>query len=259
MGRYIKLQLLAVLAMSVVLISGCATTQSTKSGTKDDTQYVGFLSDYSKLKPEADGSDAKIYLKPGHNFKQYNKVYLDRIRVWLKEDSKYKGIDPVEMQTLTDYFQQAIIQELGSAYPLVQKPGPDVLRVRIAVTQLKPTKPQVSVITAIMPYGTGTAADIAMSAATGHKGHPPYLGEASIEAEFLNSETHEQVAAYVEQRLGKKFDVHLEKGAGKAVSEGVASYAKAYSEWGYVKQAFDYWAHKLRVRLDQAHGKKDKM
>lgn len=52
--------------------------------------------------------------------------------------------------------------------------------------------------------------------------------------------------------LGEKFDVQLEEGASKAASKGIASYIKAYSEWGYVKQAFDYWAHKLRARLDNA-------
>lgn len=35
-----------------------------------------------------------------------------------------------------------------------------------------------------MPYGTGTAADLTMSAARGQTGHQPYLGEASIEQSF---------------------------------------------------------------------------
>lgn len=252
MGRHRLVQLFAILAILTVFLTGCATTGGEKSTAGNTAQYVGFLSDYSKLQPETDGSDAKIYIKPGHNFKQYNKVLLDRITVWLKDDAEYKGIDPVEMQTLTDYFHEAIARELGTAYPLVLEPGPDVLRIRIAITQLKPTKPELSVITAIMPYGTGTAADLTMSMASGQTGHPPYLGEASMEAEFLNSETQEMVAAYFEQRLGKKFDVHLEEGASNAVSKGITSYTNAYSEWGYVKQAFDYWAHKLRVRLDQA-------
>lgn len=251
MDRHRLVQLLAILSLTA-LISGCATTGGTKSTAGNTSLYVGFLSDYSKLQPDTDGSDAKIYIKPGHNFKQYNKVLLDRIKVWLKEDAEYKGIDPAELQTLTDYFQEALARELGTAYPLVLEPGPDVLRIRIAITQLKPTRTEVSMITAVMPYGTGTAADLTMSAARGQAGHPPYLGEASIEAEFLNSETQEQVAAYFEQRLGKKFDVQLEEGASKAVSKGITSYTKAYSEWGYVKQAFDYWAHKLRVRLDNA-------
>ncbi len=35
-------------------------------------------------------------------------ILVNRILVWFKEDSEYKGIDPTELKALTDYFYNAI-------------------------------------------------------------------------------------------------------------------------------------------------------
>jgi hypothetical protein len=53
---------------------------------------------------------------------------IDRIKVFLKEDAKYKGIDPAELKALVDYFHEAIKKAVSEAYPVVREPGPDVLR-----------------------------------------------------------------------------------------------------------------------------------
>jgi|GEM_PF-4635476 len=29
---------------------------------------------------------------------------------------------------------------------------------------------------------------------------------------------------------------------------------KFFTSWGYTKEAFDYWAHKFRKKLDEIHG-----
>jgi len=59
-----------------------------------------------------------------------------------------------------DYFHDAIVNALGDAYPVVETPGPDVLRVRIALTDLVSTKPEITVAMAVIPYAT--AADVVM-------------------------------------------------------------------------------------------------
>jgi hypothetical protein len=144
---------------------------------------------------------------------------------------------------MTDYFREAIARELGSDYPIVTEPGPDVLRLRIAVTDLVPTKTAVTVLVLVTPYAT--VADLASGAASkGGAGSAPYLGRAGIEVEGIDSVTLQQVFAYMEERYGKKYD-----------AENPGSYFKAYTEWGYVQQAFDFWAKKFRTRLDEIHGK----
>lgn len=237
---------LSLLLLCAALSAGCASTSPGDVKPK----YAGFLGDYSKLQPVPDGAGAERYLKPDQNWKQYNKVMLDRIRVWYKDDADYKGIDPTELKALTDYFQNAIVKALAPAYPVVTKPGPDVLRVRVAITDLIPTKPEMSVVTLVVPYAT--VADVA---AGGGTGGTPYLGQTAIEAEFLDSQTNRVVAAYVDRQVGKKYDIDLSQGVGTAVEKGVSSYTKAYSTWAYAEAAFDHWAGLLRKRLDEAHGR----
>jgi hypothetical protein len=228
---------LVIVPVLFLLLAGCATTKEA-SGPK----YSGFLSDYSKLQPDPDGSGAERYRNPEIDASKYNKVLLEKIMVSLKDDAQYKAVDPDALKAMSDYLHEAIVRELGDAYPIVNEPGPDVLRVRVAITDLAPTKTEMTMVMLVVPYAT--VADLASGAASkGGVGSPPYLGHAGIEAEGLDSETLQPVFEYVDQRFGKKYD-----------PENPGSYFQAYKEWGYVQQAFDYWAKKFRQRLDEIHG-----
>jgi hypothetical protein len=217
-------------------------------------KYSGFLSDYSMLKPAPDGSDAMSWRKPGVDFKIYDKIIVERLNFFYKDDADYKGIDPTELKALGDYFHETFMKEIGKIYPVVTEPGPGVLRVRAALTDIVPNKPAVSVVTLVVPYLT--FADLGTSAvAKGGPGSNFYVGYTTIEAEFIDSVTNEQVAAYVDRYYPKKYDVDFKKGPVGVVTHGFGQYFKAYSTWSYTKDAFDYWAHKLQQKLDEAHGK----
>jgi hypothetical protein len=236
-------QCLVMLPVIFLLLTGCASTNG-KAKVDEGPQYSGFLSDYSKLEPDPDGSKAMRYRNPQADMGKYKKIMIDKIVISLKSDAEYKAIDPDEMKTLTDYFRESIVKELGSDYPVVNQAGPDVLRARIAITDLVPTKTAVTVLVLITPYAT--VADLASSAGSkGGAGSPPYLGHAAVEVEGIDSETLQPVFSYVEQRFSKKYD-----------AEKPTAYFDAYSTWAYVKNNFDYWAKKFRTRMDEAHGKK---
>jgi hypothetical protein len=235
-------QCLIILPVLFLLLAGCASTNG-KAEQDEGPKYTGFLSDYSQLQPVGNGSEAMRYINPQADLKKYKKVLVERIIVWLKDDTAYKGFDPDEMKALTDYFHEAIVRELSSEYPVVTEPGPDVLRMRIAITDLVPTKAAVSVVVLAVPFAS--VADLASGAATkGGAGSPPYLGRAGIEAEGIDSETLDPVFKYVENRRGKKYDAE----------DPAGGYLKGFSEWGHVKTAFDFWAKKVRTRLDEIHG-----
>lgn len=243
-------KLLSTLMLSAMFSSSGAISAASEADAPafGDYQAKGFLTDYSKIKPSPDQPNTFKYRDPEADFGKYHKLLVDRITLWFKDDSDYKGIDPDELKTLTDYFYKAIEAKVGDAYPMVSEPGPDVLRLRIAVTDIVPNKPEASVVTLVVPFlwigdaGTGVA--------KGQTGSTPFTGEATIEFEALDSETTKQLAAFIETRVGKKYNwTH-------GVSEGVTSYLDAYSKWDYTKKAMDYWAELLRKRLDEAHGKK---
>jgi len=80
-----------------------------------------------------------------------------------------------------------------------------------------------------------------------------YLGDTSIEAEFLDGQTNRVVGQFVDDEAGRKFVVDTSGGLGQAIDAGVSSYAHAYSTWGYARQAY-YWARRFRNALDRLHG-----
>ena len=210
-----------------------------------DYHAKGFLSDYSRLKPLDDGSGAWRYIAPAAELRRYRKVILDRIQIFLKEDADYKGIDPTALKELADYFHQAIVKALGDAYPVVSEPGPGVLHLRIAITDLVPNRPEASVISLAVPFlWMGEAG----AGAVEHEpGATPFTGEVSVEMEALDSLMGKQVAAFVERHISKKYTWN------KGVEKGVTDYIHAYSTWAYTKEAMDQWAKRIRVRLDEIH------
>jgi len=236
----------AITLVAVLTLSG-PLAADTANPTFGDYETKGFLSDYSNIEPADGDGDAYLYRNPDMDRSRYKKVMVDRIKMFLSEKADYKGIDPTALKELADYFHEAIVKALGDAYPVVEEAGPDVVRLRIAVTDIIPTKPEASVVSLVVPFlwlgeaGAGVA--------EGEAGSTPFVGEASVEMEALDSVSNEQIGAHIERHFGKKY--HWTKGVGTAVKD----YLKAYSTWAYTKQAMDAWAQLVRQRMDEAHGK----
>ncbi len=238
---------LITLGLVLACVSAPAETGTAAAPNFGDYKAKGFLSSYTGIKEVGDEGHAYRYRNPAMDGEKYNKLMIDRIKIWYKDDADYKGIDPAELKELADYFHQAIEAAVKGAYPIVSEPGPDVLRLRIAITDLVPNKPEASVVTLVVPFlwiGEGGA-----GVAQGEAGSTPFVGEATVEMEALDSVTSQQAAAYIETHIGKKY--HWNKGVGTATKD----YLKAYSTWAYTKQAMDHWAQLIRERLDAAHGK----
>ena len=248
-------KLLSLLLVGSLLALPVAAAEETVTATSTqpmfgDYQAVGFLSDYTKIPKIRSDDGSYEYTDTTVDFSKYNKLLVDRIKIFFKDDSSYKGIDPDELKALTDYFYEAINKEVADAYPMVTEPGPDVLRLRVAITDLVPNKPEASVATLVVPFVW--LADAGSGVAKGEAGSTVFTGQATIEVEALDSDSSEQLVAFIETESGKKYNwTH-------GVTKGVKSYLSAYSKWNYTKQAMDDWAHLLRVRLDEAHGITDK-
>ena len=217
------LKIIFVLGISFVLAmtTGCATKKAV---------YSGFLENYPYFEQGPKGGADLVYLKKDVDFSSYDKVMMDHVVFYFSEDAKYKGIHADELKELADTFHKAFAEALANGYSLVDKPGPGVLRIRTAITDLVPSNPGLSGVTTVIPIGLAISA-IKSTAGGGHTG----VGEASIEVEFLDSMTNERIAAAVDTRPGDKL-------------EGL-------TKWGAAKGAFEFWAERLRTWLDQIHGK----
>ena len=241
------------LVLLTLLLTACASGPTSEQ-TPGPASYAAFLTYPDRLQPVPGDEGAYRWIAPDANLGRYNKVLLDPIQVQLASDAEYKVIDPAQLKTLVDGFQQAIVKALGDAYPVVTRPGPGVLRVKITIVDLAPTKPEMSVVTLVVPYAT--VADMASGAAAGGPiGSAPYLGRTGIAAQFFDSRNNQLIAEYADTRVGRKYVVDTSQGVGSAVDTGVSNYMKAYSTWAYAQQAFEGWAKLLRARLDQAHSR----
>src|SRR5271166_1229242 len=103
-------------------------------------QESGFLGDYSKLQPDPKNADLLIYWKNPDVLKTSNKFILDRIAIYLLPEAAGRAIDPDDLAKLAQDFSQAITDELKSGhYEVVATPGPGVMVLRVAITNLEPT------------------------------------------------------------------------------------------------------------------------
>ncbi|MFH1241761.1 MAG: DUF3313 domain-containing protein [Pseudomonadota bacterium] len=196
-----------VMALGLLLLTACATTTPPQSG---------FLRDYSKLKPDPEDESLLWYEEPNVDWKRYKKLMIDQVVVFYHPEAKNRQIEPDVLKELTDYFRNVVIEKVQDAYPVVDKPGPDVLRIRAAITDLVPANPFVNVVT------------------TAGVGVPVDMGGAAMEAEFLDSITNEPLGAVVDMKKGTPVDINMLKG---------------FTTWGYAKGAFREWAELLRESL----------
>jgi len=242
------------LALLTLFLAACSTSPDLSEQAPPPAAYAGFLAHPDRLQPVPSESGAYRWIDSDAKLAQYNQILLERIQVQLASDAEYKAIDPTELKMLTDYFHQAIVKALGDTYSVVNRVGPGVLRVKITIVDLVPTKPEMSVVALVVPYAT--VADVTSGAAAGGPaGSAPYLGRTGIAVQFIDSQTSQVIAEYADTQVGRKYVVDTAKGVGSAITIGFSDYAKAYSTWAYAQQAFDGWAQQFRARLDQAHGR----
>ena len=241
------------LASLVLLVSACATGPTSEQAPTP-ASYAAFLTHADQLQPVPGIDGAYRWIDPKFSMAQYHKILLERIQVQPASDAEYKAIDPAQLKAMVDYFQQAIVKALGDAYPVVTQPGPGVLRVKITLVDLVPTKPEMSVVALVVPFAT--IPDLASGAAAGGPaGSAPYLGRTGIAAQFIDSQTNRVIAEYADTQVGRKYVVDTSQGVGGAVSTGLSEYTKSFSTWAYAQQAFDGWAQQFRAYLDKVHCK----
>jgi hypothetical protein len=223
--------------MSVAVITLCIILSGAGSAISAD-KYSGFLEGYPKFEPDADRKGALVYRKAGVDLKNYTKVMIDPIEIWIAPNSKYKGIKPDQLKVLADAFRQSIIEELEPAYPVVSKPGPDVLGVRIAITNVYMTKKKRGLL-GFTPVG------LAASTVAKAVGDNTSLQEAVIETELLNSVTNERLGVLIDQQSKTVKSDPLS--AFKPVKKGKTS-------WDEIMNTLEFYAKRFRARLDKDHG-----
>ncbi len=250
------------LAMTA-LLSGCASDQSSlgKGATitaSDPARMTnsGFLSDYARLKPTKWGEGIECWSEPGLNASNYNKVLVSRIVVSLapsKDKNKEITIDPSDLKTLTDYFHDALVKSLKPQMQIVDKAGPGVVVMRIALTDLVPTQVQDSIAGTLIPYAF--VVEASSGSATGRPaGSTPYLGETGMEMQFRDGVSGAVLAECRDTEIGRKYAADMNSGVVGAAQTWATGYLNSFQQWSYAKNAFDKWSVLIAQRMAEMRG-----
>jgi hypothetical protein len=207
-------------ALLAVAVAGCAVT--TKSQPEAVTQ-TGFLQDYSQLKPGDKEQAALIYWSPNAQWSRYDKVLLDPVTLVIRENE----ISPEDQARLSKYYGDKLREELSKNFTLVDQSGPDVIRIRVALTDAEAATSGVRTISVIVPQAR--LLNAGYDAATGHYA---FVGSAQTEGEILDSATDQRLAAVVDHRYG-----------------GLSVKNAGVWQWGDAEHIMDYWAETLSTRL----------
>ena len=117
------------LVPGVFLLAACGSTP--------ELRRSGFLDDYSKLAPVEGQNGVWSYRSPDLDFGKYKSLLVDPAVAWFDPDSEAEDIDPRERKRLTEEFGRTIRNTLrDNGFRLAKAPGEDVLRVRVAITDL---------------------------------------------------------------------------------------------------------------------------
>jgi len=241
-------------SQNAVLGSGTGVTASDKSRMTES----GFLSNYGRLKPTPWGEGMECWSEPDLNPKQYDKVLISRIVVSLAPPNGEEAgatIDPNDLKTLTDYFHGSLVKALKPQMRIVDKAGPGVVVMRIALTNLVPTSVARSAAGSLIPYAF--VAEAGSGVATGRPaGSTPYMGEAGMEMQFRDGKSAAILAECRDAEVGRKYAFDDDAGATDVAKTWASGYVNSFQAWAYARNAFDKWSLLVARRFAELRGVK---
>jgi len=209
-----RLSWLAVVA-GLLILPGCVIAPKNPDNTPD-----GLVRVQSKRVDS-------LFIMPGMSLTKYRRVMFDKVDVAFKADWQvnHPNIPPEDIENIrygaTSVFRTEFAQALEQGgYAVVEKPGPDVLRVSASIVDLG-------------IVGGSTAG-------TGERGNNYVVSTAdmSLVAELRDSQSGANLARAIDRKRGRNY--------------GNLQVADQASNTAEARQAFAQWAGYLRDALDAA-------
>ncbi len=219
----------ALIALLLATLAGCSRKPEPVGLKKmpAGAQFAGFLSNYDNLKPNPAFENTLTYVKDddAKNVHKYFAMIVEPVQIYVATNADISKMPDRGRTALAAYFQNAITRVVSDAFPVVQEPGPLVLRLR----------------------GALIGVDLAAERAPGEQAGGDALergidiGKVGVEMEMVDSVTGEQIVAAVDRQ---------NLGAGAVVGSETFTRDEKFAA---AKEAFDGWAARLRDFLDSAH------
>ncbi len=132
-------------------------------------------------------------------------------------------------------FHGLIAGELSQDYQLVAEPGPNTLRVQVAIVRATKSSVAMDTISTIVPVGV-----VATKLASYVTGEPSFTGQLKIEFEIRDADTRELFGPGIDSRAG-----------GKVLNED------QLNGWADVDKIMKLYAQAIRYRLCLSRGDSD--
>lgn len=220
-------------------LGGCSTTQQVKVKETGGRECVFLGREVcDKLTPTetpgrfsgtaVSGSGDTVmglrYINPNARWTRYNKVLIAPVSFWGGDDTSVSKEDQV---ALTNYFSKVLNDALSKKFPVVDKPGPGVMEIDLAITDVGKAIPVLRTVSMVIPQARALAT--LKYAATGTYA---FIGSAQAEGKVTDASTGELLAAGVDRRVG-------------------GGNIKAAAQWqlGDAENAMKSWAETLADRL----------
>jgi len=211
---------ISIAGLAGLFLIGCAATNS-----RDQK----FLTSYKGLNKESTFSDAAIYKGDIAKLKDYDKVFIEEVKIYPPVEMAEKKVTQTDLDRLKSLFQSSLQDQLrGTRFSLVLSKGKKTLSLRAAITDLHPGDPKFF-ITGYLPY-VGVIGTVAGAV----RGRNPGAGSATVETEIIDSVTREVFFAVIDQKAGSKLQIKA-----------------GLSRWGHVDAAVAKWCVELREFLTQ--------
>lgn len=216
------LHLLIIMLLVSLFISSCAQK------TKDDASYSGFLDDYSQVKNEKDASGEKVlrFVSPRLRSQGYNKILIEPIQYYPDPRADNKVTVEV-LEQIRAYIDEAMRLEIGQIVEIVNKPGTEVARMRVALTgvgaDVEGLKPHQFIPVALVLTGARAAA-----------GAHPEQASLFLEAELTDSINGERLAVAIRGGKGERLEKMRKSGSVvtlESVKPLLDDWAKAYAKF----------------------------
>ena len=214
---------LYILVVLFVFALGCAKTHDTGK-----TEPKGFISDVSMLEEDPEGKVTLVYINENVDFASYDKVWLETITIYVFEGSKLADMPVEKLNKLLAYMRVAFERELGKNNQIVDEAGPGVIQFRFALTEVSGSNVLLDTVTTVYPPARAFS-ELKRFVTGKHTA----VGQAAFEAEALDAETGERLAAAMSVRAG-----------GKALKTD-------FDQYRDVKAAIDVWAANVSERFER--------
>lgn len=215
---------LGLLAMILMLVAGCATTQ--RLAVQDQPAVCQFLGDEAceALKPGAKGEAGLRYVNPNAQWTQYDKAIVEAVGFFSSDVDK---VPPKEQEALTALFHQSLTEALAKRYEIVEERGPGVMQVQVAIMDAEAATPGARSISMVIPQTRLLA-----SGASLVTGKYPFSGEGQASVKVTDAVTGQILGAAVDRRAG-----------------GGSVKTAAVWEWGDVENAIETWSEMISNAL----------